>query len=206
MSRASASRPAWGSSSSHSSGRRATTTAIEARRRWPADSRETATSRRRPSSPRATSAASASARLGARRLGPEGHVVGHRELVVEHGGVAEQARPGDAPSAGRAAGRGRAPRPCPRPRAPARRRCAAASSCRPRWGPGGARSRPWPRRDRPRPAPGTGPGARPRRGGGRRAPWRSAQGYWPARPRPRWGDRPRRPGPAGPVHYRSPWH
>ena len=110
----SASSPAWGSSSSHSSGRRASITAM---RRPPAlAGREPGRRPRRgsrPSRPRPAMAASASAgrRLGGPR--PEAHVVGHGEVVVEHGGVAEQADPAAHGRGGRCAGRGRAPRRCP---------------------------------------------------------------------------------------------
>ena len=48
------------------------------------------TSRRRPSSPRRASAASASAGRRAAGAGPEPHVVGHGQVVVEAGRVAEQ--------------------------------------------------------------------------------------------------------------------
>ena len=130
------SRPAWGSSSSHSSGRRATSAASDVRRRWPADSRRH----------RHVGQAPVEAERG------EGGV-----------GVVAACRPRPGPRSGRCrprSGRRRAPvawpsrptrrrtdrrslaqvvaqhdAPRPRRRARGRRRRAAAWSCRRRWAP-----------------------------------------------------------------------
>ena len=51
VARAAASSPAWGSSSSQSSGQRATRMASATRRRWPADSLEAGVRNTRPVSP-----------------------------------------------------------------------------------------------------------------------------------------------------------
>ena len=134
----------------------------------------------RPSRPRRAMAASTSAALGAGGPRPEADVVGDGEVVVEAGGVAEEPDPAahGAALAGVGAGRGRAPAPRPTTTGrsagagPQQRRLAGA--VRPSQehdlapldvevdaGEGGEAAE----------------RARPRRGGGRRAPWDRGQGY-----------------------------
>ena len=93
-SRPSASRPAWGSSSSHSSGRRATSAARAVRRRWPAERRPTAVPARRPARPSRSSAVSISDVAGADGSAPEADVLGDGQVFVEAVVVAEQADAG----------------------------------------------------------------------------------------------------------------
>ena len=96
---------------------------------------------RRPLRPSCSIASSAICGTSARGAGPEAHVVGDGQVVVERCGVAEEPDPRRGPTGGRARGRGRARRPRPTEIGKARRRDAAAWSCRHRSAPGPGRSR-----------------------------------------------------------------
>ena len=123
-------------------------------------------------------AASASAAVGAGGPGPEAHVVGDGEVVVEAGGVAEQADPA---AHARAGGRRRevvAEHRRPRPTTTGEQAGAGpqqrglAGAVRPLQEHDLAAAR---RRGRRRRGRGSGRAGRPRRGGGRRAPWDRAR-------------------------------
>ena len=134
-SRPAASSPACGSSSSHSSARRAIRQASAVRRRCPAESLRTGTSPSRPPSPMRSSDGGDLGVGGPDRRPPERDVLVDGEVGVEAVGVAEQAdtRRGRPGAAWR--DRARAPPPCPESVAATRRRAAAAWSCRRRSGP-----------------------------------------------------------------------
>ena len=166
----SASSPAWGSSSSHSSGRRASRQASDVRRRWPADSRATGTSASRPASPTSGQRGVDVGVAGPAGPAPERDVLGDGEVVVQAGGVAEQPDPAaDGPGVGPqvvAQHQGLAPHDRHQPRAGAQQRrlaCAVGAAEQDDL----ARAR---RRGRCRRARGTVRAARRRRGGGRPAP------------------------------------
>ena len=93
-SRPSASRPACGSSSSHSSARRATRQASAVRRRWPADSLPTGTSRKPAVDARAARSPRRPPRREAPTVAPQKlDVLGDGEIAVETVAVPEQADP-----------------------------------------------------------------------------------------------------------------
>ena len=169
-SRASASSPAWGSSSSHSSGRRASRQASEVRAALaggqPGDGDVAEPAVEADHGQRGLDVG----RVGPGGPAPEAHVLGRpsgrrTEPVAWPSRPTRRRTPGD-----RGAGRGRARRPRPARRAPGPRRRAAASSCLRRSGRGGGRSRRAPRRGRRRRAQGTARAARRQRGSGRPAP------------------------------------
>ena len=166
------SRPACGSSSNQSCGRRVTIAAMDVRRRCPADSRPTAHVAHAVVDLEAFDRRVGVGVGGADRAGPEAHVLTHGEIVVQAGGVGDEADLAAHRAAVAAAGRDRAPRPCrTRPRR-GPRKDAAGWSCRRRWGPAGARSRPPRHRGRHRREQGSDRGARPRLAIGRRTPSR----------------------------------
>ena len=92
-SRPAASSPAWGSSSSHSSARRATRHASAVRRRWPADSLRTGTSREPSADSEPFDRRVDLVGRGADGRTPEPDVLGDGEVGVQTVAVAEQADP-----------------------------------------------------------------------------------------------------------------
>ena len=180
-SRPSWSSPAWGSSSSHSSGRRASRQASDGA---PAlAGRQAGDGQARPGGRRgrAVRARRRRRRRAAPAARPQNRTLS-ATVRSSYRPVAWPSRPTRRRTARAAAGRARS---WPEHRGLARGRRgsrpgaagAAAWSCRRRSGRGGARSRRPRRRGRPRPGRGTGRGASPRRGGGRRVPWEPAKCY-----------------------------
>ena len=134
-------------------------TARATRRRCPADSSPRRRPRRRPARPQRPQGGVDAGRVAAGGPHGEADVLTHGEVVVEVGGVGQQAHPAadGGPAGGR--GRGRAPTVGPKPGGRVRRRPAAGWSCPHRSGPPPGPSPPRPRRGRRRPAGGTAPSA-----------------------------------------------
>ena len=93
-SRPSASRPAWGSSSSHSSGRRATSAARAVRRRWPAERRADRGAGEAAGQTEPGQRGVDLRRAGAHGATPEADVLRDGQVLVEAVVVAEQAHAG----------------------------------------------------------------------------------------------------------------